>query len=103
MNDAPILRELVRLRANDRVGDEAIDRMTPHELQARPEATVLAIVRGFYEFKSNGYAEADIYREIEGRRAQKTPKAHPARISPSHPHSQRKKALFDLGRKPPCF
>jgi hypothetical protein len=70
MNDAPILRDLVRLRTRDRVGDEAIDRMTTDELRARPEATVLAIVRGFYEFKSNGYAEADIYREIEGRRAQ---------------------------------
>jgi hypothetical protein len=44
--------------------------MGASELRARPEALVLAIVRGYYEFKSNGYSDADIYREIEGRRAE---------------------------------
>jgi hypothetical protein len=70
MKDADLLRQLVRLRTRDPVPDEALGRMGASELRARPEALVLAIVRGYYEFKSNGYSDADIYREIEGRREQ---------------------------------
>lgn len=69
MKDADLLRQLVRLRTRDPVPDEALRRMGAAELRARPEALVLTIVRGYYEFKSNGYSDADIYREIEGRRA----------------------------------
>lgn len=43
--------------------------MSAAELGARPEATIAAIVHGWFEYRSNGYADADIFREIEGRRA----------------------------------
>lgn len=69
MRDADLIRQLVRLRTRDPVPEETLRRMGAAQLRARPEALVLAIVRGYYEFKSNGYADADIYREIEGRRA----------------------------------
>jgi hypothetical protein len=69
MKDADLIRQLVRLRSRDAVPDEVLRRMGAAQLHARPEALVLAIVRGYYEFKSNGYSDADIYREIEGRRA----------------------------------
>ena len=69
MKEADLLRQLVRLRNRDPVPNEALGRMGASELRARPEALVLAIVRGYYEFRSNGYSDADIYREIEGRRA----------------------------------
>jgi hypothetical protein len=70
MMDADLLRQLVRLRTRDPVPEEVLRHMGASELRARPEALVLAIVRGYYEFKSNGYSDADIYREIEGRREQ---------------------------------
>ena len=69
MKDADLIRQLIRLRTRDPVPEEALRHMGAAQLHARPEALVLAIVRGYYEFKSNGYADADIYREIEGRRA----------------------------------
>lgn len=69
MKDADLIRQLIRLRTRDPVPEETLRLMGAAQLHARPEALVLAIVRGYYEFKSNGYADADIYREIEGRRA----------------------------------
>lgn len=69
MKDADLIRQLIRLRTRDPVPEETLRHMGAAQLQARPEALVLAIVRGYYEFRSNGYADADIYREIEGRRA----------------------------------
>lgn len=70
MDVLPVIRSLVELRTRDRVPKEALARMTAAELRARPEATIAAIVDGWYEFRANGYADADIYREIEGRRSQ---------------------------------
>lgn len=70
MKDAELIRSIIRLRSTDRPADEVIARLGKAELASQPEATIVAIVRGYYEFKSNGYADADIYREIQGRRQQ---------------------------------
>ena len=70
MKDAELIRSIIRLRNADRPSDDVIARLGKAELATQPEATIVAIVRGFYEFKSNGYSDADIYREIEGRREQ---------------------------------
>lgn len=68
MRDAELIRSILRLRSADRPPEDAIARLGKAELASQPESTIVAIVRGYYEFKSNGYADADIYREIEGRR-----------------------------------
>ncbi len=70
MKDAELVRSIIRLRSADRPADDVIARLGKAELASQPEATIVAIVRGYYEFKSNGYEDADIYREIEGRREQ---------------------------------
>lgn len=70
MKDAELVRSIIRLRSADRPPDEVIARLGKSELASQPEATIVAIVRGYYEFKSNGYEDADIYREIGGRREQ---------------------------------
>jgi len=70
MKDAELIRSIIRLRSADRPADEVIAKLGKAELASQPEATIVAIVRGYYEFKSNGYEDADIYREIEGRREQ---------------------------------
>jgi hypothetical protein len=69
MDDSALIRQLIGLRARDRVPEDEAARMSTVQLRARPEATIAAIVRGWFEFRSNGYADADIFREIEGRRA----------------------------------
>lgn len=68
MDDLNLIRLLVRLRTRDRVPEDALARLGAAELLARPEATIAVIARGWHEFRANGYAEADIYREIEARR-----------------------------------
>ncbi|MCW5590694.1 MAG: hypothetical protein KIS74_01225 [Burkholderiales bacterium] len=70
MKDAELVRAIIRLRSADRPADDVIAGLGKAELASQPEATIVAIVRGYYEFKSNGYEDADIYREIEGRREQ---------------------------------
>jgi hypothetical protein len=70
VKNAELVRSIIRLRSADRPADEVIARLGNAELASQPEATIVAIVRGYYEFKSNGYEDADIYREIEGRRQQ---------------------------------
>ena len=69
MDDLNLIRLLVRLRTRDRVPEESLAQLGATDLRARPEATLAAIVRGWHEFRANGYAEADIYREIETRRS----------------------------------
>jgi len=70
MKNAELIRSIIRLRSADRPADEVLAKLGKAELASQPEATIVAIVRGYYEFKSNGYEDADIYREIEGRREQ---------------------------------
>jgi len=70
VKDAELIRSIIRLRSADRPADDAVAALGKAELASQPEATIVAIVRGYYEFKSNGYEDADIYREIEGRRQQ---------------------------------
>ncbi|NJD89776.1 MAG: hypothetical protein FIB05_17385 [Betaproteobacteria bacterium] len=70
MKDAELVRSIIRLRSVDRPPDDVIAQLGKAELASQPEATIVAIVKGYYEFKSNGYEDADIYREIEGRREQ---------------------------------
>ena len=69
MDDLNLIRLLVRLRTRDRVPEDMLARLGAAELLARPEATIAVIARGWHEFRANGYAEADIYREIEARRS----------------------------------
>lgn len=69
VDDLNLIRLLVRLRTRDRVPEESLAHFGATNLRARPEATLVAIVRGWHEFRANGYAEADIYREIEARRS----------------------------------
>lgn len=68
MDDLNLIRLLVRLRPRDRVPEDTLARLGAAELLARPEATIAVIARGWHEFRANGYADADIYREIEARR-----------------------------------
>ena len=68
MDDLNLIRLLVRLRTRDRVPEDMLARLGAAELLARPEATIAVITRGWHEFRANGYADADIYREIEARR-----------------------------------
>lgn len=68
MDDLNLIRLLVRLRTRHRVPEDTLARLGAAELLARPEATIAVIARGWHEFRANGYADADIFREIEARR-----------------------------------
>ncbi len=70
MDTPAVVRRLVALRSRDRVDEGELKKMTDAQLRVRPEATLAAIVHGWFEFRSNGYPDADILREIEARRAQ---------------------------------
>lgn len=66
MNHSRLVRDLALIRSPGRRAE--ISRMSRAALARLPEATLVAIVRGWFELKADGHPDADILREIEGRR-----------------------------------
>lgn len=63
---ASLIRELALIRSPERKAE--IARLSKAGLARLPEATLVAVVRGWFELKADGHSDADILREIEGRR-----------------------------------
>jgi len=63
---ASLIRDLALIRSPDRQAE--IARLSNGQLARLPEATLVTVVRGWFELKADGHSDADILREIEGRR-----------------------------------
>lgn len=68
MKRIELIRRLARLRTRGRPDEATLACLTKAQLHARPECLVVSIVEGWLEMKKLGHPEADILREIEGRR-----------------------------------
>ncbi|MBK8322069.1 MAG: hypothetical protein IPL06_04875 [Betaproteobacteria bacterium] len=66
MKFASLVRELALIRAPERQVELA--RLSHAQLGRLPEATIVTVVHGWFELKADGHPDADILREIEGRR-----------------------------------
>jgi hypothetical protein len=67
MKFAALARDLALIRTPERQAELA--RLSRAQLERLPEATLVKVVHGWFELKSDGHSDADILREIEGRRA----------------------------------
>jgi hypothetical protein len=63
---ASLIRDLALIRSPER--KDEIARLSKGQLARLPEATIVAVVHGWFELKADGHSDADILREIEGRR-----------------------------------
>ena len=66
MKFASLVRDLALIRAPEKRAELA--RLSHAQLARLPEATIVTVVRGWFELKADGNSDADILREIEGRR-----------------------------------
>lgn len=66
MKFASLVRDLALIRTPERQAELA--RLSHAQLARLPEATIVTVVRGWFELKADGHPDADILREIEGRR-----------------------------------
>ena len=66
MKFASLVRDLALIRAPERQAE--LSRLSHARLARLPEATIVTVVRGWFELKADGHSDADILREIEGRR-----------------------------------
>lgn len=66
MKFASLIRDLALIRSPER--KDEIARLSNGQLARLPEATIVAVIRGWFELKADGHSDADILREIESRR-----------------------------------